>query len=492
MARTAGSAVIAEHRRVSPVTRVRVDVAASAERMLARNVLAWFSLMVAVACGGSPVKPASEGRPVVTVVTPNTGSTGGGTVVTISGANFLAGATVRFGGTGATLATVDSSTSIRATTPPHPAGAVDVSVTNPGADESNDTATLSGGFTYTAALAVTAITPSSGPTTGGTSVTITGTNFQAGATVSLDDIACVNVVVVSSTSITCTTPAHTAAIVDVTVVNPGSSVPATLPDAFGYTTAPPPVVSVISPSSGLTGGGTPVTITGANFQAGAIVSLGGVVCASTVVVSSTAITCTTPAHAAGAVDVTVANPDGGLATLAGGFSYTSVPPPVSSEPVVVHFDSVATPALPSVPCSTRSDASNYLAGFGITFVSVVGDAYPQVCNASGTVVTPASPPNFFHPWVVRVVDTAAYDLVFSTPLTSIRFIRSAISGGAYGAWSAHAYNASNVVLSTVSEPAQPPSAAQSYVLNGPGIVRLRVQFSTNAFPPFFDDLVLTP
>ena len=58
-----------------------------------------------------------------------------------------------------------------------------------------------------------------GPAAGGTSVTITGTGFLAGATVSLGGTAATNVNVVSSTSITATTPAHAAGAVSVVVTN---------------------------------------------------------------------------------------------------------------------------------------------------------------------------------------------------------------------------------------------------------------------------------
>ncbi len=47
---------------------------------------------------------------------------------------------------------------------------------------------------------VTSVSPSSGSTAGGTAVTITGTNFVAGATVTFGGAAATNVVVVSSTS----------------------------------------------------------------------------------------------------------------------------------------------------------------------------------------------------------------------------------------------------------------------------------------------------
>ena len=81
----------------------------------------------------------------MTSIAPNSGTTAGGTTVTITGTGFLAGATVSLGGTAATGVTVVSSTSITATTPAHAAGAVSVVVTNTDAQSG----TLNNGYTYT-------------------------------------------------------------------------------------------------------------------------------------------------------------------------------------------------------------------------------------------------------------------------------------------------------------------------------------------------------
>src|SRR5204863_527825 len=52
---------------------------------------------------------------------------------------------------------------------------------------------------------VSSVAPNSGSTAGGTAVTITGSNFAAGATVTFGAAAATNVVVVSGTQITATT-----------------------------------------------------------------------------------------------------------------------------------------------------------------------------------------------------------------------------------------------------------------------------------------------
>ncbi len=92
-------------------------------------------------------------------------------------------------------------------------------------------------FMVTAPLAnPLSLTPDSGSTAGGTSVTITGTDFLPGATVTFGGDAAV-VGVITSTTISVTTPAHDEGTVDVVVTNPGTAA-ATLPDAFSYESAP--------------------------------------------------------------------------------------------------------------------------------------------------------------------------------------------------------------------------------------------------------------
>jgi len=106
-----------------------------------------LSVTVTTSAGCSATQSASVNvvDPVtVTNVTPSTGSSSGGTSITIKGTGFASGATVTLGGTAATGVVVVSSTKITATTPAHSSGAVDVVVTN----SNSASGTLSGGFTY--------------------------------------------------------------------------------------------------------------------------------------------------------------------------------------------------------------------------------------------------------------------------------------------------------------------------------------------------------
>src|SRR5450432_612497 len=73
---------------------------------------------------------------------------------------------------------------------------------------------------------------------------------------------------------------------------------------------PPPTLTSVSPALGSSGGGTAVTLTGANFLAGATVTFGSTAATNVVVVNSGKITATTPANAVSTVNVMVMNTDG--------------------------------------------------------------------------------------------------------------------------------------------------------------------------------------
>ena len=190
-------------------------------------------------------------------------------------------------------------------------------------------ATLSGGFTYYPLLTLSSVSPTSGPTSGGTVVTLSGTNFQSGATVLFGSDPATVVTFNSATSLSATTPNENAGAVDVTVTNPdGQS--AVLSGGFTYNGfLPAPTLSSVTPTSGPTVGGTVVTLNGTNFQSGATVQFASGLYsaqASAVTVNSYEnISATTPPAPfnSGQYDVTVTNPDGQSAVLANGFLYTS-------------------------------------------------------------------------------------------------------------------------------------------------------------------------
>ncbi len=323
--------------------------------------------------------PGGSTAPTITSVSPTSGPTTGGTLITITGTSFATGATVRVGGALATGITLVSSTQLRATTPAGTAGARDVQVTN----SSGSSATRAGAFTYTATSTtptLTSVSPTSGPTTGGTTITLTGTNFVSGATVRVGGVAATSVVFSSATRVTARTPAGTAGARDVQITNPNGQ-SATRAGAFTYTTSTTPTLTSVSPTSGPTTGGTTITLTGTNFVSGATVRVGGVAATSVVFSSATRVTARTPAGTAGARDVQITNPNGQSATRAGAFTYTTS----------------TTPTLTSVsPTSGPTTGGTTITLTGTNFVSgatvrVGGVAATNVVFSSATRVTARTP-----------------------------------------------------------------------------------------------------
>ena len=234
--------------------------------------------------------------PVVTSIDPTSGTELGGTTVTIAGSSFQSGSTVVFGDSSATDVVVVSDTIITAVTPAHLVGTVDLKVTNP--DTQADT--LENTFTFIAPPVVKSIDPTSGTELGGTPVTIVGSSFLSGVTVTFGDSTATNIVVASLDSITATTPSYPASTVDVIITNLDG-----LSDtrSNGFTFITPPAVTSIDPTSGTEFGGTTLTIKGSNFQSGATVTFGDGSATDIVIVSDSVITAVTPTHPAGIVDV---------------------------------------------------------------------------------------------------------------------------------------------------------------------------------------------
>lgn len=78
-------------------------------------------------------------------------------------------------------------------------------------------------YTYAPLPTVASISPTAGPVAGGTSVTLTGTGFVAGATVAFGATQSPTVTVVSATQITAVSPPGVAGTVPVTVTTAGGT-----------------------------------------------------------------------------------------------------------------------------------------------------------------------------------------------------------------------------------------------------------------------------
>jgi uncharacterized cupredoxin-like copper-binding protein len=271
------------------------------------------------------VNPQSNPAPAVTGIDPGSGSTLGGQSVTISGTNFASGASVSFGGSAATNV-VTSGTTISATTPAHGAGPVTVTVTN--AD--GQSGSRADAYTYTLpGPTLSGISPSSGPTSGGTAVTITGTGFAPGASVTIGNVPATDVSVVDSGTIRAVTPLGPANeqvgfAVPVKVTNPDSKSASS--NLFTYT-VPPLAIHAVDPAAGPVSGGTIVTIRGTGFTTAVqtFVTFGGAAATNVQVLDAVTLRATTPAHAAGSVNVAV-NIGSSTATATNAFAYGTPTP----------------------------------------------------------------------------------------------------------------------------------------------------------------------
>jgi plastocyanin len=111
---------------------------------------------------------------------------------------------------------------------------------------------MHGTITVVAPPNPTGVAPATGASAGGTNVTITGTDFQPNATVTIGGTAATNVNVVNANTITATTPAHTAGTFDIVVTNPDSTA-GTLSPGFTFVVINPlpPLKPSVAPLNGV-------------------------------------------------------------------------------------------------------------------------------------------------------------------------------------------------------------------------------------------------
>jgi len=193
---------------------------------------------------------------------------------------------------------------------------------------------------------VTSLTPAAGASRNGAAVTIAGAHLANATSVTFDATAAV-IVSNTNTTLVVRPPDHLPGAVDVVVRTPAGSTTAR------YRYVETPVVTDVTPARGPTAGGTRVVIRGSGFEEADRVAFGATA-ARIVSVAPTRIEATSPAHAAGSVDVTVSNLGVTSATsVADGFTYEDVPAP-GPGPSGPSAPSTSPPALTRLAIAPRT------------------------------------------------------------------------------------------------------------------------------------------
>lgn len=357
----------------------------------------------AVATASFTITPSAS-APTVSGIGPASGTTAGGTSVTIIGTNFTSSSSVNFGTVAALSVTVNSATSITAISPAG-TGSVHVTVTTSAGISATSTADLFTYSTTTSAPTVSGLSPNAVSTgSAGFTLTITGTNFVPGATVlwsssasgtssvsgtgAQADIAihssvaraeaqsgstALTTTFVSSTQLQAVVPASlvaTAGSISVVVSNPdGSSSGSSL---IGSTfSIGAPAITGTSPTSVIAGStGFALTVNGTNFASGSTV-LWGSTALSTTLVSSTQLMAAVPASlitTAGTATLTVTDAAG----TSSGTTFTVT----GSTPVITALSTSSGPVGTSVTIS----GSNFGSSQGSSTVTFGGVASTSVIS----------------------------------------------------------------------------------------------------------------
>lgn len=184
----------------------------------------------------------------------------------------------------------------------------------------------------TAKLTLASITPGQGKASGGESVMLKGTGFQAGMQVLVggSPVPGSGVFVLDKTSAQVTMPPHDTGLVDVAVLIPGDPpLSATLPAAFLYYNDV--VLTKIDPPEGPVTGGTPVTISGSGLQGKTTVLIGGKPAIDVKVVADDEVLAVTPPGVFGPAHVHVVN-ERGTGLLKKAFFYNAPPTVTALQP----------------------------------------------------------------------------------------------------------------------------------------------------------------
>ncbi len=332
---------------------------------------------------GSALGGSVAFAPTVASLSQASGTTAGGTSITITGTNFLNVDAVLFDAAPDNQFTINSSTSITISTPPAQAGTIDVAVVTTAATSA---LSIADRYTYVPVgpPAIDSFSTSMGSAAGGTVVTITGARLNGASELLFGDVPATSYIIESDTVIAAVAPPEAAGVVDVSVVTPTGTSALTAADEFTYTNASLPTVSALGVSTGTTAGGAVVTVSGSGFTGATGVSFGGVPAASFSVLSDGTLVATAPPQAAGTVDVTVSTYAGtSAAVTADHFTYTAASAPTVSG--VTPGSGTSTGGATVVVTG-----SGFTGAAGVSFGGVAADDFEVLDDNTIEVTAPAS------------------------------------------------------------------------------------------------------
>lgn len=342
------------------------------------------SVTVTGPAGTSPITDQAQFRyvptPKVTKLSTSTGSSIGGTSLTITGSSFADVTKVVFGSTSGTALKVESESSLTVVAPKHSTGRVDVRVVTRYGTSSK---TSKDRFTFVSPPKVSKVSPAAGRLTGGTRVTIKGLGFNKIAAVNFGGLAGTGLKVSSSSKLTVTSPAGTAGTVPVSVTGAYGTSSTSSHALFTYVA--PPTISSLSPIQGSVKGGTKITITGTSFTKVAKVLFGTKKGTRLAVKSRTSLTVVTPAQSSRTVDVVVVTAYG-TSTTSDHTTFTYGTPPNSPAPSIIGV----------VPTNGTTGGGTTLTITGTNLsgtrtITVGGVAATDVSIVDGNTVTAVTP-----------------------------------------------------------------------------------------------------
>jgi hypothetical protein len=256
----------------TPVTLGEPNKSETSLRVLSPPGTGVVDVTVSTPEGSSEAVPADRFTyvsiaPTVTKISPKSGPAASRRKVTIAGTNFTGATEVHFGSINVPFTLVNSKKIKTFAPPAEVVGNVDIAVTT-----SQGTSAANAGDQYdfeSEAPWVEAMTPEIGPS--GETVTLKGEGFVGTTEVDFGGVRASSFEVVDDIEIVAVAPPHPTERVAITITTPRGTSPAVCGAGkcrviVHYKFRP--TILAVSPASGPLAGGTPVTITGSNFEVG--------------------------------------------------------------------------------------------------------------------------------------------------------------------------------------------------------------------------------